>query len=488
MSIRRQIQTAFLLFFFVSLACTIRMPSNMARYATPDPLPPPQPVIQPPPDGFSANSIITNATMITAPQNIDPVPVPTAIAAEPAVPAAVPEEPQPRQSLIKDLAFVSTFSIDDVNRLQASFYPASNQLPPQFGVDRLKLHFRSKNEMGHWTTIRAEIFIPKVETPTEFPLFVYGAGTTGIGNMCAPLDEDTRGRNWGHYQTHMISYAAQGFITVLPQWQGYDDQTRRHNYFIAELEASILLDATRASYELFNSNMLTNVAARPAQAVFYGGYSQGGHGAFAALDIASQYAPELSIRGIVGHATAPSVEALLRDRPSLAPYIVYSFLNYYGSEVIDPEDVFLPQWLTNFYADASTKCVDEIYQYYPADPQKIYKPEFLEALYGGRLAEAYPAFAQALEANYIGSTPNPNVPIILFHGDADNIVTSKTHDNFVARLCNGTENVNYKLYPDVNHFQTRQYSFVDSVAWMRSVLNGQPPESQCAEFFTSQFE
>jgi hypothetical protein len=80
------------------------------------------------------------------------------------------------------------------------------------------------------------------------------------------------------------------------------------------------------------------------------------------------------------------------------------------------------------------------------------------------------------------------VPIILFHGEADTIVTPATHDNFVARLCNLGKNVSYKLYPDVNHFQTRQFSFIDSVTWMQNILSGQFPDSQCSAFFNSKFE
>jgi dipeptidyl aminopeptidase/acylaminoacyl peptidase len=80
------------------------------------------------------------------------------------------------------------------------------------------------------------------------------------------------------------------------------------------------------------------------------------------------------------------------------------------------------------------------------------------------------------------------VPVVLFHGEADDIVSPNTLDHFVARLCNLGKSVNYKLYPQINHFQTRQASFVDSVNWMRNVLNGQVPESQCSSFFTSKFE
>ncbi|GIK39397.1 MAG: hypothetical protein BroJett011_32300 [Chloroflexota bacterium] len=498
MKVRQQIHSVLLLIILVSIACTIRMPENMARYATPNPgeLAEP-PVVQPVNPEVAATSVISNAIELTTPE-VEPSPTPPAVALieppstpstldiEPPVPAALAELTV--DSLVREAEFATTVSIETINQLQAKFYPANNQTPAQFAVDRFKLRFKSRNELGHWVSIRAEIFVPRVDTPAEFPLFVYGAGTTGISNSCAPLDEDSRGRNWGQYQIHLLSYAAQGFITVLPHWQGYDDQTRKHNYFIAKLEASIMLDATRATYEVFNKNLLANVLARPAQAVFYGGYSQGGHGAFAALDEASAYAPELPIRGVVGHATAPNVEALLRERPPLAPYIVYAYLNYYGDEVISPEAVFLPKWVPTFFSDASTKCVDEAYEYYPEDPLLLYQPEFFNVLYGDRLAERFPAFKEALELNYVGNSPDTRVPVVLFHGEADTIVTPQTHENFVARLCNLGKNVSYKLYPEVNHFQTRQASFTDSVAWMRNILNGQPPASQCSDFFNSKFQ
>lgn len=488
MKVRHQIHSALLLIVLVSLACTIQMPENMARYATPDPATPV--AIQPTGDP-AFTDVLTDATVLSTPGvEPSPTPVPPAeppsTAVEPPVPAALAE--LTTISLVKGVEFVNTIDVNTTNQLQDKFYPASNRLPAQFAVDRFKLRFKSRNELGQWVSTRAEIFVPRVDAPAEFPLFVYGAGTTGIDNLCAPLDEDIRGRNWGQYQTHLTSYAAQGFITVLPHWQGYDDKTRKHNYFIAELEASTMLDVTRAVYELFNKNLLPSVLARPAQAVFFGGYSQGGHGAFAALDAANQYAPELPIKGVVGHATSPSVEALLRERPPLAPYIVYSYLNYYGGEVITPEAVFLSKWLLTFYADASSKCVDEAYEYYPTNPELLYQPEFSEALYGDRLAERFPAFKQVLDLNHVGGSPNTSVPIILFHGEADTIVTPETHDQFVARLCNLGKNVNYKLYPGVNHFQTRQASFIDSVTWMRNILHGQSPESQCSAFFASKIE
>lgn len=488
MRIRQQIHSALLLIILAGIACTIRMPENMAQYApAPDGSLAAQPTaVKPTGIAVLANPAMTDTIALAEPASEPDAATPPVVAIDPPVPAALAE--LTADSLIKEVSLVSSMPVSAINDLQASFYPNNNRLPAQYGVDRFKLHFRSRNDVGRWVSIRAELFVPRVDAPAEFPLFVYGAGTTGIGNECAPLDEDAHGRNWGQYQTHMLSYAAQGFITLLPHWQGYDDQTRTHNYFIARLEASILLDATRATYELFNRNLLPNVPARPAQAVFYGGYSEGGHGAFAALDAIDEYAPELPIKGIIGHATAPDVEALLREQPALAPYIVYSYLNYYGSDIINPEAVFLANWLPTFYTDAATKCVDEAYKYYPESPNLLYRPEFVETLYGERLAETYPGFKQALDFNYVGASPNTSVPVILFHGETDTIVTPDTNRRFIARLCNLGQNVSYKFYPDVTHFQTRQFSFIDSVTWMRSVLNGPFPESQCSTFFNSQFE
>jgi pimeloyl-ACP methyl ester carboxylesterase len=490
MGIRQQFRITLLLIILVTLACAVIWLLAIMSWwrATPDPTAPAEPAaVQPAEIEALPDTVITNATVLATPEP-EPSPTLPVIAIEPPLDPPALAGSAVIGPLIKEGEFVTTMSVDDINQLQAKFYPDNNQLPAQFAVDRFKLRFKSRNELGRWVSVRAEMFVPKVDTPAEFPLFVYGAGTTGIGNSCAPLDEAIHGRNWGEYQTHLLSYAAQGFITVLPHWQGYDDQTRAHNYFIASLEASILLDATQAVYELFNQNLLANVAARPAQAVFYGGYSQGGHGAFAALDVAGQYMPGLPIKGVVGHATAPNVEALLRERPPLAPYIVYAYLNYYGEDVIKPDLVFSSKWLPTFYSDTSTKCVDEAYKYYPPDPNLLYRPEFSEALYGDRLAELFPAFKEALELNYVGASPDTSVPVVLFHGEADTIVTPETHDRFVARLCNLGQNVSYKLYPEVNHFQTRQASFIDSVTWMRNILNGELPESQCSAFFTSKFE
>ena len=65
----------------------------------------------------------------------------------------------------------------------------------------------------------------------------------------------------------MLSYATQGYIAVLANWQGFDDPNQTHPYFVAELEGYVMLDVTRAVYDFFANLPAEDILARPAQAV-----------------------------------------------------------------------------------------------------------------------------------------------------------------------------------------------------------------------------
>lgn len=400
-----------------------------------------------------------------------PTPLPTSTLAP--IPLPV------RGGNITNALYMDTVTITQIDQLAAQFYPAANVIPARYDIDRYQINFQTLNESDQIVSIRAEIFFPRVSQWAAFPVLVYGSGTTGIGSTCAPLDEWTRGRNWGNYRTHMLSYAAQGYIAVLPLWQGYDDENHTHPYFVARLEGYLLLDAARAAYNFFATSLSPDIQAQPLDAVFFSGYSQGGHGAFAADQFAPWYAPELPVRGVIGHATAPSVEALLRERPALAPYIIYAYSNYYGSYVITPENVFLPQWLPTFAQDATTKCVDEVYQYYPQAPAQLYRAEFLTALFNSQFDGDYAAFKQVLDLNYVGASVNARTPALLLHGATDVVVTPQTTEAFMAQICGLGKRVTYHLYPNVDHFVTRQNGFADTINWMHEILNGGVPRSDC---------
>jgi pimeloyl-ACP methyl ester carboxylesterase len=202
--------------------------------------------------------------------------------------------------------------------------------------------------------------------------------------------------------------------------------------------------------------------------------------------MAAEYAPELDIKGVVGHATSPDVEGLMLDSPRYSPYIVYAYRTFYGLDTIDPADVFLPNWLVAFDEDVTSKCIDDVFEYYPNDPARLFTPEFRAALYGDRLADEYPRFKALLDLNDSSYKEYGSIPILLLHGAADPIVQVRTIEAFRSYLCGEGKNVSYKLYPGVNHFMTRQYGFVDTLTWMQTILNGDSPASNCPYMTTGQ--
>lgn len=399
-------------------------------------------------------------------------------------PTPMPTPPPAAQSgtLVQDMTRKhESLSIAEIDGLLNAFLPAHTHLPSQYAVDTYRIWFRTRSRDGLLIAIQADLRFPKVDVETEFPIFVYGSGTTGIANQCATLNEQFTGKNWGNYRSHLLSYSTQGYITIIANWQGFDDQAQTHPYFVSELEGYVMLDAARAVYDFFANPPAEDILARPAQAVFFGGYSQGGHGAFAGDVIATRYAPELNIVGIIGHATAPDVEGLMYDSARYAPYIVYAYRDYYGEDIVDPNDVFLERWMKTYDQDVN-KCIDDVIGYYANTAEGLFTPRFRTALQSGQLAAEFPEFKARLDLNYSGREVNPATPAIILHGAADPIVRLRTVNRFVTRMCQEGKNVAYRVYTGIDHFQTRQYSLVDTLTWMQDILAGNAPISDCARF------
>lgn len=375
---------------------------------------------------------------------------------------------------------LETVATAEINRLSSGFYPASNLVNARYAVDVYRLTVASRDETGAAIDLQADLYLPRVNAETPFPVLAYAPGTTGLGDGCAPSQEYPLGRAWGSYRTHSLSYAGQGFITVLPDGMSYADPDRPHEYFIGELEAHTLLDSARAAYNFFAKAPAT-VRARPQPALFFAGYSNGGHTAFAAKDFAADYAPELPLRGVISHGATTNVETLLRESPIFTPYLIYAYRHFFGAEVIEPAQVFLDQWLTTFDQDVLTQCVDNIFVSYSNDPQAMYRPEFRTALLNGQLGDSYPLFKAVLDANYAGTFGGFDVPVAFFQGTADYIVTPTAQQQFAVLLCEQGQPVTYVTLPAVQHATTRQVSFKATMAWMRGIAGGQTPQNNCAQ-------
>ena len=135
------------------------------------------------------------------------------------------------------------------------------------------------------------------------PLIVYGPGTQGMGDQCAPSRQFNQGIHWSPFldltfnyeELYVSTLVARGFAVVMTDYQGLGTPGL-HTYVNRVAEADAMLDAGRAAMRLPGTSL------DPQGPVALLGYSQGGGASAAAAELAPVYAPELHVVGAVAGA------------------------------------------------------------------------------------------------------------------------------------------------------------------------------------------
>jgi hypothetical protein len=398
-----------------------------------------------------------------------------AVAGEPA--AAQQAPPGVVRGAVSERRLVGNAAPADIERASRRFYVYGNDLPALYSVDWYQIRFTTTDGRGQGVPVTAQVLVPRAGQPAEYPVYVFGAGTTGLGAACAPSRERPLERDWGDFEAHLLSYATRGYIAVMPDYAGFSDPLRHQYYYVAEMHAHVMLDAARA-VQAFLKGEGAPAGVGVKNAYFFAGYSQGGHAAFVARDFAPRYAPELGVKGAIAYGGRGDVVTLLSEFPALGPYLLYAYSTYYGADKVDPAQALLPRWIPTLEADVTSMCIDEVPGYYGDDPRRIYRPEFLAALQGGRLGQEFPALKALLDQNNAGPGDR-GVPVLFLQGLADTIVTPQTSRAYLRRICDAGGRATYLTYEDVPHVLTRQVSYRDTLEWMGGIMQGRPVPSDC---------
>lgn len=332
---------------------------------------------------------------------------------------------------------------------------------------------------GQAVQVYARVFVPSTDTPNELPVFAFAPGTTGIDDRCAASVEQSSRKAWGNYPSHMAGYAAQGYAVVITDYEGMRDQTRMHHYMVGSLEGRAVLDSVRALDNL----PLTKYNIDKGR-VIVGGYSQGGHAAFWADEIAATYAPEITIRGVIGFGPVTDVRRTLTDTTQGAnilwfgPYLLYSYSDWYR-ENYPVDKILMPPFSTNLAGDISKNCIDTDIAYWGnRDINKVYTPQFIAAMKTGSVASVSKSFDQRMVENLTADTKTASKKAI-YHGDLDNVVLPAQSSDAVKRLCSLGNEVSYRRYVDATHYSTMTKSYNDTISWMQAVETGAQLPNNC---------
>jgi hypothetical protein len=296
---------------------------------------------------------------------------------------------------------------------------------------------------------------PGAAPPGGRPVVVWGHGSSGLADRCAP----SRGGVMGAFGRDPLGgLLQQGDVVAATDYQGLGTPgLARHAIGLSAGHA--VLDAARAARGL---------DAGASGRVVLDGHSEGGHAVLWAAELAGAYAPELQVLGVA--ASAPGAELattlkLTRDRPTAvtsgAMYIVVAWSDAYRL----PLDVLTP---------AGRKAVDRV------------RTTCLEELAAGPAIVAVhpsdllttPPWPALLARNTPGHAATP-APILLAQGADDDRVTPAATRALVRRLCRRGDTVEQRSYQHTGHFDIPKVATDDVAAWIGDRLAGRPARSTC---------
>ena len=371
---------------------------------------------------------------------------------------------------LREVTLVETLSAAQIDAATGGRFRNDGSDAPGalYDVDSYLVTLDSTGFDGEASVITAQVFVPRLDEPR--PVFVFGAGSTGLVEACAPSRGYAENRSLETYGAYTLAYAGQGFVSVMPNYEGFFDVGKLQPYFVLKSEGQTLLDAARATLALGEREGFATTET------FVGGFSQGGHAAFAAADLASDYAPELELSGVIGFGATTDLTALFREFTYVAPWVVYAYDAFFP-ERIAPSDILLGGYAEQLEADAERFCVGGVQNYYPTDPAALYTPEFAEALAAGELETRFPEIYELFAENDAGLAGH-ELPALMLQGVDDPVVTFETQTEFVEQLCEAGSPVRYPNYLRTRH-ETRYIGFAAATEWMNALANGDDAPSDC---------
>ena len=353
-----------------------------------------------------------------------------------------------------------------------------------------RIIYRSNDARGRPNVVTGTYFEPYNDWPGTGPrpLLVYGPGTQGQGDQCAPSRLFNQGIHWAPFADLAFNYeelfvstmVARGFAIVMTDYEGLGTPGV-HTYVSRVAEGNAMLDAARAAKQLPDTSL------QPDGPVAFWGYSQGGGAAASAAELASQYAPELNVVG--AYAGAPPA-----DLKELFPYAdgsaVVGVVGYALNSVIAmyPEhEAAIRATLTprgeDFLFKVADQCIAEtIFNFM----FRHLRPYFNEDIF--ELVHQEP-FKSLFDDQRIGRY-KPNAPVLIVSNRYDPLVPWTGANQLGRDWCAQGADVQFWTNEEppflnklvVNHALPMVVDGERAMQWIADRFNGLPTTPNCGQF------
>ncbi len=353
-----------------------------------------------------------------------------------------------------------------------------------------RVMYRSIDSRGNPMAVTGTYFEPFNDWPGAGPrpLIVYGPGTQGLGDQCAPSRMFNQGIHFAPFLDIAFNYesmflatlVARGFAVMMTDYQGLGTPGV-HTYVNRIAEADAMLDAGRAAMRLPG----TSLDPRGPMAMF--GYSQGGGAAAAAAELASSYAPELNIVGTYAGAPPADLEELIpfTDGSLLVGVIGYALNSVMATypEYAELVRSRLSPMGEKLVDDTATQCVEET--------AMRFRFKHLQDFFTDDVTEVVtnPLFRKLFDAQHIGHY-KPTAPVFILSNRYDPLVPWHGAMQLGLDWCAQGADVQFWTNEQPPLFNKMVINhglpmFVDgerSMQWIAGRFNGLPTTPNCGEF------
>ncbi len=321
-----------------------------------------------------------------------------------------------------------------------------------------RVRYRSFSPMGAPIEVTGLVYLPTSKAPAGgWPVLSYAHGTVGLADRCAPSNQV------GELENVVGStFNALGMAVVATDYEGLGTP-ERHPYLDGVSEGRGVVDIVRAARAIPGANLSSTFVVW--------GHSQGGHAALFAGELASSWAPELKLAGVVAGAP-PSQLTNVADSIENSKYRGYFFMVAAGLNAADPSldlNAALTPKALSLLPVVDTGCNAEVFKAFGADP-------FDSLVY--RKALVQDPWKSALLANEPGQVKTP-APILIIHGDKDEQIPVETSAVLKKKLCALGDSVDRKVYKGQDHGGAALASIFDVGFWLTLRAKGVPAVSTC---------
>ncbi|MGY4710187.1 lipase family protein [Mycolicibacterium sp. CBM1] len=354
-----------------------------------------------------------------------------------------------------------------------------------------RVMYRSSDGRGNPDVVTGTYFEPYNDWPGAGPrpLIVYGPGTQGQGDQCAPSRQFNQGIHWAPYLDLAFNYeemfvstlVARGFAIFMTDYEGLGTIGVTHTYVNRLSEGHAMLDGARAAMRLPGTSL------NPAGPVSFWGYSQGGGAAASAAELTATYAPDVHVVGTYAGAPPADLKELLpyADGSALVGVVGYalnSLIAAYPEHADEIRAALTPRG-EDLLDKVKDQCVTETATKFMF---RHLQPYFNRDI--NELVNSEP-FSSLFDEQRIGRL-KPNAPVLINSNRYDPLVPWTAANQLGRDWCAQGADVEFRTNEEppflnkavVNHALPMLVDGESAMQWIADRFNGLPTTPNCGQF------